>query len=81
MRRFLYTLKFNEQIQKNWIAFFVVLIVVTSSTLAQSRQKMALFIPLHLDSAFDDGGSYRYNKTFPKYLNPGVEFYLGAQAA
>lgn len=48
---------------------------------AQQRQKMALFIPLHLDSAFDAGGGYRYDKTFPKYLNPGVEFYLGAQAA
>jgi hypothetical protein len=45
------------------------------------RHKIALVTPLYLDSAFDYSGQYRFDKTFPKYLNPGIEFYLGAQAA
>jgi hypothetical protein len=44
------------------------------------RQKVAVFAPLYLDSAFA-GGSYRYDKSFPKFLNPGLEFYQGAQWA
>lgn len=44
------------------------------------RQKVAVFIPLYIDSAFD-GSSYRYDKTFPKFLNPGLEFYQGLQWA
>lgn len=67
---------------KHFLAGFIFLFLSgLNFSQAQQRQKMALFIPLHLDSAFDAGGGYRYNKTFPKYLNPGVEFYLGAQAA
>lgn len=51
-------------------------------SLAQSgiRQKIAVFTPLYIDSAFD-GSSYRYDKTFPKFLNPGIEFYQGVQWA
>jgi hypothetical protein len=45
------------------------------------RHKIALFAPLFLDSAFNAGYSYRFDKTFPKFLNPGLEFYQGAQAA
>lgn len=48
---------------------------------APYRYKIALFTPLYLDSAFDAGGGYRYDKTFPKYIIPGLEFYQGAQAA
>src|SRR5215203_1563937 len=44
------------------------------------RQKVAVFAPLYLDSAFS-GSSYRYDKTFPKFLNPGLEFYQGVQWA
>src|SRR5688572_2629961 len=44
------------------------------------RQKIAVFAPLYLDSAFA-GSSYRYDKTFPKFLNPGLEFYQGVQWA
>jgi len=46
-----------------------------------SRRKLLLFAPLYLDSAFDAGGNYRYEKSFPKYINPGLEFYEGAQMA
>lgn len=65
----------------------VILATVVLCTLAFAqgiptyRHKIALFAPLHLDSAFDAGGGYRYGKTFPKYIIPGLEFYQGAQAA
>ena len=44
------------------------------------RQKIALFAPLYLDSAFE-GANYKFDKSFPKFLNPGLEFYQGAQMA
>lgn len=46
-----------------------------------SRRMIAIFAPLYLDSAFDATGVYRYDKNFPKYINPGLEFYEGAQMA
>ena len=45
------------------------------------RYRVAIFAPLYLDSAFDATGNYRYDKNFPKYFNPGLEFYEGAQLA
>jgi hypothetical protein len=45
------------------------------------RQTIAFFLPLYLDSAFDASNTYRFGKQFPKYLNPGLEFYEGAQLA
>lgn len=45
------------------------------------RNTIALFLPLYLDSAFDASNNYRFNKQFPKFLNPGLEFYEGAQLA
>jgi hypothetical protein len=45
------------------------------------RYRIALFSPLYLDSAFDDNLNYRQGKNFPKYFNPGLEFYEGAQLA
>jgi len=50
--------------------------------LAQSaKHKIAIFSPLYLDSAFDDLNNYRYEKQFPKFINPGLEFYEGVQLA
>jgi hypothetical protein len=46
-----------------------------------SKQKIAVFVPLYLDSAFDATNSYRYDKNFPKFINPGLEFYEGVQFA
>ncbi|MGI8599259.1 MAG: ABC transporter substrate-binding protein [Chitinophagaceae bacterium] len=43
--------------------------------------KIAFFTPLYLDSAFDAGYTYKFGKNFPKFLNPGLEFYQGAQMA
>ena len=45
------------------------------------KQKIAVFAPLYLDSAFDAYGIYRYDKNFPKFINPGLEFYEGIQLA
>src|SRR5690606_30967705 len=48
---------------------------------ADQRLKIALFAPLYLDSAFDRSHNYVYGKDFPKFLNPGLEFYEGAKMA
>ncbi|HEY8971191.1 MAG TPA: hypothetical protein VIM64_18935, partial [Puia sp.] len=45
------------------------------------RHKLAIFLPLYLDSAFDASNNYRYDKSFPKFINPGLEFYEGVQLA
>lgn len=46
------------------------------------KHKIAIFAPLYLDSAFNEDNEYRYAKnTFPKFINPGLEFYEGAQLA
>ena len=53
-----------------------------SKSSAQSvKHKIAIFSPLYLDSAFDDLNNYRYEKQFPKFINPGLEFYEGVQLA
>ena len=46
-----------------------------------SKQKIAVFAPLYLDSAFDATNTYRYDKAFPKFLNHGLEFFEGVQLA
>ena len=45
------------------------------------KQRIAIFAPLFLDSAFDAGNNYRHGLNFPKYYNPGLEFYEGTQLA
>lgn len=46
------------------------------------KHKIAIFAPLYLDSAFVDDTTYRYAKNvFPKFINPGLEFYEGAKLA
>lgn len=67
---------------------YIVLLAVLSGFISHKvfaqniqRHKIALFAPLFLDSAFDVGYNYRFDKNFPKFLNPGLEFYQGAQAA
>src|SRR5688500_10497888 len=48
----------------------------------QPKYKVAVFAPLYLDSAFDSNFNYRFSKNnFPKYINPGLEFYEGVQLA
>ena len=52
-----------------------------NSSAQTGKHKIAIFSPLYLDSAFDDLNNYRYEKQFPKFINPGLEFYEGVQLA
>jgi hypothetical protein len=66
---------------------FILSILLTAFHLVNAqtgtfKYKVAIFAPLYLDSAFDDNDEYRYSKnSFPKYINPGLEFYEGAKLA
>jgi hypothetical protein len=55
--------------------------VVVKKDSVPQRHRVAIFTPLYLDSAFDAAGNYRYDKQFPRYINPGLEFWEGAQLA
>jgi len=57
------------------------LLVKQSFSQASAIPKIAVFAPLYLDSAFDTDMSYRYGSNFPKFINPGLEFYEGIQIA
>lgn len=57
------------------------LIGQSSLVLGQAVPKVAVFTPLYLDSAFDQSMTYRYGTNFPKFINPGLEFYEGIQIA
>jgi ABC-type branched-subunit amino acid transport system substrate-binding protein len=48
---------------------------------AAAIPQVAIFIPLYLDSAYDSNNNYRYDKSFPKFINPGLEFYEGVKLA
>src|SRR6185295_1626118 len=69
------------------IFLFISLVTITcSKSFAQAdttrKHRIAIFAPLYLDSAFDGMNEYRYAKNvFPKFINPGLEFYEGAQLA
>jgi hypothetical protein len=54
--------------------------VVRKDSLPQ-RQHIAVFTPLYLDSAFDAKGNYRFDKSFPKYMHAGLEYWHGVQLA
>ena len=64
----------------------ILLLLTFYSSFAQvnekQKSKIAIFAPLYLDSAFNESMEYRYAKNvFPKFINPGLEFYEGAQLA
>ena len=68
--------------------FLLLLILLMNSTITNAQldtsvktYHISIFAPLYLDSAFDGSGNYRYDKNFPKFLNPGLEFFEGAQLA
>ena len=52
-----------------------------AQTDSSRKHRVAIFTPLYLDSAFDATGNYRYDKNFPKFINPGLEFYEGVSMA
>src|SRR5215218_9274673 len=70
---------------KKLLSTFLLTLVVLSAfvlkTAAQQRHKIAIFAPLYLDSVFTEGNTFRYGNTFPRFANPGLEFYQGAQMA
>ncbi len=69
-------------IKRNFFLFsFFLSLVVQSFAQDSAIHKIAIFAPLYLDSAFDNFSNYRYEKQFPKFINPGLEFYEGAQLA
>lgn len=47
----------------------------------EERYKVALFVPLYLDSAFDNTNTYKYGKSFPRQSIAGLEFFTGAEYA
>ena len=65
------------------LAYFLQLPVgsfAQTDSCANTKYKVAIFAPLYFDSAFNYGNEYRYTKNvFPKFINPGLEFYEGAQ--
>src|SRR5829696_8339493 len=65
------------------LVFFLAFLLLTAVSFSQTngRHKIAVFAPLYLDSAFNYSGNYIFNKSFPKFLNPGIEFYQGVQLA
>lgn len=64
------------------LVFSLLHICAFSQTDPPQKHKIAIFAPLYLDSAFDASYEYRYAKNvFPKFINPGLEFYEGAQLA
>ena len=77
--------KMERMMRKNQRYFLIAALLLFAQTqqlFAQNgKQKIAVFAPLYLDSAFDAGNTYRYEKTFPKFINPGLEFYEGVQLA
>jgi len=66
----------------NLIGLFFFCFAQPTNLFAQTtKHKIAIFAPVYLDSAFDDLNNYRYEKQFPKFINPGLEFYEGVQLA
>lgn len=72
----------------SYILILTVFLATTQSGFSQTdtitlreRPKIAVFTPLYLDSAFEAGVEYRYGNNFPKFFNPGLEFYEGIQMA
>ena len=66
------------------VAFFLLSLAnlcFSQSDTAAKKYQVAVFTPLYLDSAFDQNNDYRYGKNFPRFFNPGLEFYEGIQLA
>lgn len=70
---------------KKILAVFFLLALVQLKAGAQNNgasHRIAVFVPLYLDSAFDAMDEYRYaGNSMPKFIGPGLEFYEGVQLA
>lgn len=56
-------------------------IAQTDSTPILKTYKVGIFAPLYLDSLFSTKGNFRYTKSIPKFVMPGIDFVQGAQIA
>ena len=63
------------------IFVFCCLLTISARSQELPRHKIAIFAPLFLDSAFDETGNFKYEKTGAKFTNAGLDFYFGAQTA
>lgn len=67
---------------------FSIVFIILGCSIAQAQTtvpvlktyRIAIFSPLYLDSIFS-GDYYNYNKGFPKFAQPGLNFVQGAQIA
>ena len=70
---------------KKLVPVFFALILMGQGVIAQTDSvrvyKIGLFLPLYLDSAFDETGNYKLGKGFPKQSISSLEFYEGAEFA
>ncbi|MBD0280307.1 MAG: amino acid ABC transporter substrate-binding protein [Flavisolibacter sp.] len=68
-----------------FLLFILCIVLSVQKVYAQDtrsgRHKIAIFAPIYLDSVFDAVNNYRYSSTFPRFVNPGLEFYMGAEMA
>src|SRR5690606_17129358 len=78
---FLFLLPSRSYSQDTIYNYFETLTQEVYTPAPPQRHKIAIFAPLYLDSAFDASLSYRHGNSFPKYINPGLEFYEGADLA
>ncbi len=74
------------RLMKYYLSAFILIVTLfqTTKLCAQerTRHRIAVFAPLYIDSAFTSDGEYRFSKySFPKYINPGLEFFEGVQMA
>ncbi|UEG48573.1 hypothetical protein LK994_07980 [Ferruginibacter lapsinanis] len=53
----------------------------TDSTPILKTYKVGIFAPLYMDSLFSTKGNFRYTKSIPKFVMPGIDFVQGAQIA
>ncbi len=71
-----------KKICQYFLSFLVLINIANAQTGAgTASHRIAIFVPLYLDSAFDATNNYKFDNNFPKILNPGLEFYEGAQLA
>ena len=68
---------------KHITACLILLFLITGIIRGQEPPvyKVGVFVPLYLDSAFTETGTYRFGKGFPRQSLPGLEFYLGTEMA
>lgn len=74
--------------KKSWLLLLIMFVTFLQvnaqdeGDMPVQKPRIAVFAPIYLDSAFNNLNEYRYGKNeFPKFINPGLEFYEGVQMA